>query len=118
MMTDTTTIKTDTDLDNGVEYADLAPTGFHAWGEEYQRRGLEGCVFCGRAISDENPKTVCIDSANVGDVAVVRENTEEAKRTAGDAVNDSPQGGNAWEVGSTCYKKLAAALAKHDLYLV
>ena len=116
-MTDTTTIKTEPDSDTGLLTVDTGPLGFDPFGEKHQDQ--EGtCVFCGRSCG-QNPKTVMLDDRD-HTVVVVRDEAGRAEANRiidGDRCSGALQVG-AWEVGSTCHKRLAATLARHGLSLL
>jgi len=110
-----------TDDESGVQFADAGTLGFDPWGRKYMERtdlqGFDGgCVYCGRPTGN-NPATVSVDPSYGHRVAVVREDTREAREGAVNALCKTQQG-NCYEVGSTCHKRLKRALADQGLYLV
>ena len=123
-MTDTTTIKTETDPDSGLLTVDTGPLGFDPFGEKFEDhvgkfgRGDLNCIFCGRK-TGKNSKTVTLDDCD-HTVVVVRDEAGRAETNRiieGAGCSGAIEIG-AWEVGSPCHKKLAAALAEHKLFLL
>ena len=107
-----TTLKTMNE--NGYTFVDRTPLGFEVWGENFSKgderfnkENGDGCILCGRPTKDTD-KWVSIDESNGGWVAVVTEDTEEAREG----------GENCQPMGSTCHKKLSKALATEGLFLL